>query len=159
MTESKTNTSAGPAPEQGLRLLSLDGGGIRGLSSLIILRDVMERIKSDENLISTPLPCEYFDMIGGTGTGGIIALMLGRLRLSVDDAIEHFVHFTENVFSDKKGAFSIRHQAMFKASKFEKIMKEILSSLDAAGYNENARMLDQTSGCRTCVHVLDHIQC
>lgn len=24
-------------------------------------------------------PCEVFDMIGGTSTGGIIAIMLGRL--------------------------------------------------------------------------------
>ena len=26
-------------------------------------------------------PCEYFDLIGGTGTGGLIAIMLGRLRM------------------------------------------------------------------------------
>ena len=28
-----------------------------------------------------PLPCEYFDLICGTGTGGFIAIMLGRLRM------------------------------------------------------------------------------
>jgi patatin-like phospholipase/acyl hydrolase len=27
------------------------------------------------------LPCDYFDLIGGTGTGGLIAIMLGRLRM------------------------------------------------------------------------------
>lgn len=26
-------------------------------------------------------PCDYFDLIGGTGTGGLIAIMLGRLRM------------------------------------------------------------------------------
>lgn len=52
--------------EKKLNLLSLDGGGIRGLSSLYILKRVMEAI----NLDSPPKPCEYFDMIGGTGSGG-----------------------------------------------------------------------------------------
>jgi patatin-like phospholipase/acyl hydrolase len=30
---------------------------------------------------ATPSPCEYFDLIGGTGFGGLIALLLGRLRM------------------------------------------------------------------------------
>jgi len=63
------------------RILSLDGGGIRGLSSLLILRTIMERIKLANQLSQTPKPCEYFDLIGGTSTGGLIAIMLGRLRL------------------------------------------------------------------------------
>ena len=53
-------------PGQELRLLALDGGGVRGLSSLIILEQLMETIDPD----SPPKPCDYFDMIGGTSTGG-----------------------------------------------------------------------------------------
>ena len=49
---------------------SLDGGGIRGLSELLILKELMERIQYQEDLPEVPLPCEYFDLIGGTGTGG-----------------------------------------------------------------------------------------
>jgi patatin-like phospholipase/acyl hydrolase len=49
-----------------LRLLAFDGGGVRGLSSLIILQQLMETIDLD----SPPKPCDYFDMIGGTSTGG-----------------------------------------------------------------------------------------
>lgn len=30
----------------------------------------MERIKWNERLEKTPLPAEYFDLIGGTSTGG-----------------------------------------------------------------------------------------
>jgi hypothetical protein len=47
-----------------------DGGGIRGLSELLILREIMHRIKDQDKLTELPLPCEYFDMIGGTSTGG-----------------------------------------------------------------------------------------
>ena len=31
-----------------------------------------------------PKPCDHFDLIVGTGTGGLIALMLGRLRLDLE---------------------------------------------------------------------------
>ena len=47
-----------------------DGGGIRGLSELLILRQMMERIQFQRGLEELPLPCEYFDLIGGTSTGG-----------------------------------------------------------------------------------------
>ena len=49
-----------------LCLLSLDGGGVRGLSSLMLLKHLMEQINPD----SPPKPCHLFDMIGGTSTGG-----------------------------------------------------------------------------------------
>jgi patatin-like phospholipase/acyl hydrolase len=47
-------------------LLSLDGGGVKGLSTLLILQELMERI----DRVSPPKPCDVFDMIGGTSTGG-----------------------------------------------------------------------------------------
>jgi patatin-like phospholipase/acyl hydrolase len=43
-----------------------DGGGIRGISTLIILKYLMKRI----NPKNPPKPCDYFDLIGGTSTGG-----------------------------------------------------------------------------------------
>jgi patatin-like phospholipase/acyl hydrolase len=53
-------------PGKELRLLALDGGGVRGLSALMILQQLMETVNPD----SPPKPCDYFDMIGGTSTGG-----------------------------------------------------------------------------------------
>lgn len=46
-----------------LRLLCLDGGGIRGLASLYLLKKILSRV-------GNPKPCEFFDMICGTSTGG-----------------------------------------------------------------------------------------
>lgn len=63
------------------RVLTLDGGGVRGLSSLLILREIMEDIERRTNASQTPKPCEYFDLIGGTSTGGLIAIMLGLLGM------------------------------------------------------------------------------
>lgn len=70
-----------------VRILSLDGGGVRGISSLYILKEVMAQVAREykaENPNAPeilPRPCEFFDLICGTSTGGLIALMLGRLRM------------------------------------------------------------------------------
>ncbi|MCJ1405825.1 hypothetical protein MMC11_009055 [Xylographa trunciseda] len=63
--------------KRAVRLLSLDGGGIRGLSELIIIEEIMHRIQGRENLNEVPLPADYFDLIGGTSTGGIKIGSLG----------------------------------------------------------------------------------
>jgi patatin-like phospholipase/acyl hydrolase len=70
-----------------LRILSLDGGGIRRISSLYILKELMAQIERDRRATIQPppaaslRPCEVFDLICGTSTGGLIALMLGRLQM------------------------------------------------------------------------------
>jgi patatin-like phospholipase/acyl hydrolase len=48
----------------------IDGGGIRGLSGLAMLQEMMSRIEFDQGLDSTPQPRDYFNMIAGGGTGG-----------------------------------------------------------------------------------------
>jgi patatin-like phospholipase/acyl hydrolase len=55
-------------PGSDLRLLALDGGGVRGLSALMILERLMEAVDPD----APPKPCDYFNMIGGTSTGGLV---------------------------------------------------------------------------------------
>ena len=65
-------------PEHELRLLALDGGGVRGLSTLQILKQLMDTIDPE----SSPKPCDYFDMIGGTSTGGLVVIALLNLRLT-----------------------------------------------------------------------------
>jgi len=66
-TQAPTNPPDMKKPRQ-IRLLSIDGGGIRGLASILILKHIMDKINEDraEGL----KPYEVFDLIGGTGTGG-----------------------------------------------------------------------------------------
>ena len=108
-------------------ILSLDGGGVRGLSSLLILRGLMKEIGEIERRASpkakssaySPLvdclsggsgarpganqalqyfPCHYFDYICGASTSGLVAIMVGRLRMSVDEAIEEYKDLAAKVF-------------------------------------------------------------
>lgn len=62
----------------GYCLLSLDGGGVRGLSTLYILRSIMWRLNSERRKADLPPKkvCEIFDLIGGTSTGGYVRLSL-----------------------------------------------------------------------------------
>lgn len=53
-----------------MRVLSIDGGGIRGIVPATVLAALEERT-------GRPV-CELFDLIGGTSTGGILALALTR---------------------------------------------------------------------------------
>jgi len=53
------------------RVLSLDGGGIRGILTLQFLRKIEVEVK--RRLGGDALLCDYFDLIGGTSTGAIIA--------------------------------------------------------------------------------------
>lgn len=76
--EQATSTKHGgeptPLDTTGLCLLSLDGGGVRGLSTLYILKGLMDRLNRELKKSPPLKPCEVFDLIGGTSTGGYVAL-------------------------------------------------------------------------------------
>ncbi|EIM79527.1 FabD/lysophospholipase-like protein [Stereum hirsutum FP-91666 SS1] len=135
--------------EKGLNLLALDGGGIRGLSTLFILKSIMISIQDEKKLPTEPLPCEVFDLIGGTSTGGLIALMLGRLRMSVDDAIQAYAKLSKKVFSQTKNGLA--PDGRYKASNLEDAVKTIVKEY---GDDSMAGIVDSRSGdgvCRTVV--------
>ena len=50
--------------------MNTDGGGIRGLSELFILRELMKRLNETRRSSDMLEPWQLFDMIGGTSTGG-----------------------------------------------------------------------------------------
>lgn len=72
-----------------------------------------------------PKPCDHFDLIVGTGTGGLIALMLGRLRLDIETCKELYVRLTRMVFETDKTIAGIPYRStLFKATKLEEAIKE-----------------------------------
>lgn len=94
--EVETEEVNAPDTDEPLRILSLDGGGVRGISSLLLLQKIMNKVREERDLqgqVKTgsfskgpknskqPIrPCQYFDLICGTSTGGLIAILLGRLQ-------------------------------------------------------------------------------
>ncbi|KAJ0163604.1 hypothetical protein CTA2_2727 [Colletotrichum tanaceti] len=122
----RRDTTKGPP----LRILSLDGGGVRGYSMFIILQELMHRTFVEiegraPRRNEIPRPCDHFDLIVGTGTGGLIALMLGRLRLDLEQCKELYVRLTRMVFETDKTIAGIPYRStLFKASKLEEAIKE-----------------------------------
>ncbi|KAF2860429.1 FabD/lysophospholipase-like protein [Piedraia hortae CBS 480.64] len=77
-------------------ILSLDYGGIRSCSTLLILESLMHEIWEAEQkhgglaegiTEKDLLPCHYFDFMYGTSTGGLIAIFLSRLRRPISEAL------------------------------------------------------------------------
>ena len=97
---------------------------------LIILQELMHRsyVETEGEAPKRdkiPKPCECFDLIGGTGTGGLIAIMLGRLRLDLETCMEVYVRMTRKVFETDKTIIGIPYKTtLFKASKLEEAIKE-----------------------------------
>jgi uncharacterized protein len=82
------------------RILSLDGGGIRGILTIGYLgaiEDLLKKRSGNPDL----LLCDYFDLIGGTSTGSIIAAGLA-CGMKVDDLKQVYLQLGANVF---KGGF------------------------------------------------------
>lgn len=97
---------------------------------LIIIQELMHRTYVEiegpaPRRDQIPKPCDHFDLIVGTGTGGLIALMLGRLRLDLETCKELYVRLTRMVFETDKTIAGIPYRStLFKASKLEEAIKE-----------------------------------
>ncbi|KAI4913076.1 uncharacterized protein J4E92_009948 [Alternaria infectoria] len=132
---------------KGLALLSLDGGGIRGLSSLYVLQRLMEQLDPE----NPPRPCDCFDLIGGTSTGGLIALMLGRLRMTVAECIDAYHELMPAIFEKAKHRYSIskgKLQGRYDGKAIEEGVKRIL---EERNIRPDELLKDPGSTCKTFV--------
>ncbi|KAI8964916.1 hypothetical protein F5Y11DRAFT_363187 [Daldinia sp. FL1419] len=139
-----------------LRILSLDGGGVKGYTSLIILQRIFRTLQ-DIKPHEPPLkPCQVFDLIVGTSTGGLIAIMLGRLEMSIEEAIEQYEVVGRKVFG-KRPFFGKFASAIFGAPFYDiRILQECVKDLlDTRNIprDENFIVLDSTISCRVKVCV------
>lgn len=97
---------------------------------LIIIQELMHRTYVEvegraPRRQDIPKPCDHFDLICGTGTGGLIAIMLGRLRLDLETCKEVYVRMTKRVFETDKTIAGIPYRStLFKASKLEEAIRE-----------------------------------
>ena len=72
----------------------------------------------------------------------LIVLMLGHLRMTVDDAIKAYQQLAGKVFSDVKWTTS---DGKFKAIKLAKAIRGIVKSMTG---NEETRLLDDNTTCK-----------
>lgn len=87
----------------GKRILAIDGGGFRGFGCLLILEQIMKEV--NRRTRQSLLPCEVFDLICGTSTGGLIAILLGRFGLDCRTAIDVYKSLAPKLFGDDEQKF------------------------------------------------------
>lgn len=84
------------------RILALDGGGVRGVLSLGMLQGVEDILKARSRDPTNFRLCQYFDLIGGTSTGSIIATLLARGK-SVREAQDMYLDLAPKIFKRAQG--------------------------------------------------------
>lgn len=67
-------SSISDPPSDRFRILCVDGGGIRGLISVLVIAEIEKRLS--EKLGRTVRMSDFFHLFSGTSTGGLIALSL-----------------------------------------------------------------------------------
>ncbi|KAH8827391.1 hypothetical protein DL96DRAFT_1248682 [Flagelloscypha sp. PMI_526] len=97
--------------ERGLKVLTIDGEAdirVGVLSCLFVLLDMMRRAAQDRPELTSgetkmdlsipeALPYKCFDLIVGSGDGGWIAIMLGRLQMSTSQVIETYLYIRSSI--------------------------------------------------------------
>jgi hypothetical protein len=87
------SSAAGEPRSDRFRILTIDGGGIRGLIPALVLAELERRLETE---VGGPRPIsDCFHLLAGTSTGGLIALGLaapdpdarGRPRLRAEDLV------------------------------------------------------------------------
>jgi hypothetical protein len=102
------------AAERSRRLLALDGGGIRGVMTLSILKAIEKQV--GQRL------CDYFDYIAGTSTGAIIAAGLAR-GMTVEDLITFYRQAGTGMF--QRTRFLDRLNSLYQNGPLEQKLKEV----------------------------------
>jgi patatin-like phospholipase/acyl hydrolase len=104
-------------PER-FQILSLDGGGIRGVFTVAVLAAIEEDLGTSI--------VRHFDLIAGTSTGGIIAIALG-LGIPPRDILQFYLRHGPNIFRQLFGLTWCRHWLRHKYADgpLERALREI----------------------------------
>lgn len=112
-----------PVKGRGIRILTIDGGGTRGLVALQTLRKLVE-------LTQKPVH-QLFDYICGVSTGAILAFMLGFFHMPLDECEELYRKLGTDVFSQNVIVGTVKmswSHAFYDSQTWENILKDKMGS-------------------------------
>lgn len=91
-----------------VRILSIDGGGIRGILPGVVMGQIEQKLQQKTNDPTVRL-ADYFDFFAGTSTGGILSLAYvtpndqGRPKLTADEAVDIYLKKGGDIFDISLG--------------------------------------------------------
>ena len=110
--------------ERPRRMLSLDGGGIRGLITLGILEKIEAVLRDATGEGGTFRLGEWFDYIGGTSTGAILAAALAR-GMTVAELIDFYVSTGPEMF--EKNRLLQRFWSLYKSDPLKDKLRQVMN--------------------------------
>lgn len=117
-----------------IRILSIDGGGIRGVVPGIILMQIEKIIQQKTGNSSAKL-ADYFDFFSGTSTGGILVGIylcpdskdVSKARFTAEQAVELYLRRGPVIFNSSAWkrftSFGGLHEEMYSEEMLEKYLK------------------------------------
>lgn len=130
---------------------------VHGFLSLVVLGQLMRKIAhSQDKKEDDVLPCKYFDVICGSGTGGyvmflvllhiedfhylrhsFIAILLGRLQMTVKDAQDTYCNILDNALKTLSG-----QNRPYDPRVLEEAIKEYLVKVIKGANPEDMKMVE-----------------
>lgn len=131
-------------PKQGLRILAMDGGGMKGMATVKMLKEIERGTGKQIH--------ELFDLVCGTSTGGMLAVALAIKQMSLEKCEEIYKNLGKLVFAEpvpkdneaatwrekldqlyKSSSQSFRvvvHGSKHSAEQFERLLMEMCADED-----------------------------
>ncbi|MCC5934804.1 MAG: patatin-like phospholipase family protein [Balneolales bacterium] len=111
-------------PSKPFKILSIDGGGIRGIYPAKFLTELEFQLEKSGKKIT--YLNQYFDLICGTSTGGIIALGLA-LGMTSNEILSLYRDHANNIFGRKKGFWRSLFNPSHNSDYLENLLKRSFS--------------------------------
>jgi len=129
------------------RILSIDGGGIKGIFPAKVLTDIEADLQARGS--NRTRIFEHFDLIAGTSTGGIIALGLA-LGIPANEILKLYLENAKVIFGEKRWFIP---QIFYSAHKREPLEQLIRKTFRFEGRTDDPRLQD----CKTniCIPIYD----
>jgi predicted acylesterase/phospholipase RssA len=108
------------------RVLALDGGGVKGMLTLGMLKSLEDELRRRSGAGDAFRLCHYYDLIGGTSTGAIVASGLA-LGLSVEELIALYRRLGPDVFGRNAGD-GVFLKSKFESKRLRRALQSVLST-------------------------------
>lgn len=119
------------------KILSLDGGGIRGIMTIEVLAGI-EKILRESTNNDTLVLAEWFDFVAGTSTGAIIATCIS-LGMSIDEIRQFYLASGKDMF-DKASLFK-RYRYKYEDEKLAEKLKGVFGAETTLGSDKLKTLL------------------
>ncbi|KAJ9566706.1 hypothetical protein OSB04_002672 [Centaurea solstitialis] len=123
--------------KQGLRILTMDGGGMKGLATVQILKEIEKGTGKQIH--------EMFDLICGTSTGGMLAVALGIKLLSLDKCEDMYKNLGKLVFAEPVRKDSESTSATWR-EKFDQLYKSSSQNFRVVVHGSKKSIINNLEG-------------